>query len=119
MEILNGHVYSVRHVEQWLAECAGINRGSRKWKAVLKTGGEIVLNDDAVFFERVSDTHFRAHRANAKKVAEIKSILDKATSNRAERWTMRFMSSVAVVFVVGGAFGLAVTLVRHFILHNY
>ncbi|MGF6440284.1 hypothetical protein [Paraburkholderia youngii] len=119
MELLNDHVYSVRHVEQWLSECAGLEMGSRKWNKVLNTGDQIVLNADAVSFERVSDTHYRAHRANANEVAEIMSILDKATFSRAERLGVAVMAVVAAVLVVGGAIGLTVTLVRHFILQSY
>jgi hypothetical protein len=119
MELLNDHVYSVRHVEKWLSEFAGLERGSRQWNRVLNTGEQIVLNADAVFFERVSNTHYRAHRANANEVAEIMSILDKATVSRTERLGVTFMAGVAIVLVVGGAIGLTVTLVRHFILNSY
>lgn len=119
MELLNDHVYSARHVEQWLTECAGLERGSSKWNKVLNTGDQIVLNDDAVFFERVSDTHYRAHRANADEVAEIMSILNKATVSRMERFQVACMTGAAIVLIVGGALGVTVTLIRYFILNNY
>lgn len=118
MELLNDHVYSARYVEQWLTECAGLARGTRKWNKVLNTGDQIVLNNDAVFFERVSDTHFRAHRANAKQVAEIMSILDKAMFTRAERWQMKFLAAAAILLCLGSVIGIAVTLFRHFVLHT-
>lgn len=119
MELQNDHVYSARQVEQWLSEYAGLERGSRKWNKVINTGEQIVLNADAFFFERVSDTHYRAHRANANEVAEIMSVLDKATFSRTERLQVTVMAGIAIVFVVGGAIWLTVTLVRHFILHSY
>ncbi|WP_045756633.1 hypothetical protein [Xanthomonas albilineans] len=116
MEILNNHVYLASYVEKWLSESAGLERGSRKWKKVLNRREPIVLNPDEFLFERVSETHYRAHRVNAKKAAELKSLLQEATwnSNGSKSW----VRSLAIVVAIAGTIGIA-ALVRDFVLNSH
>jgi hypothetical protein len=119
MDLLNDRVYTTQHIEQWLVEQAGVTRGSRTWNQSLKNAGQTVVGDDTYFFERVSDTHYRVHRANAADVGEVIAILDQATSSRGERFQMIAMASVAVILCAFGLIGMTVSLVRHFILRSY
>ncbi|WP_045762262.1 hypothetical protein [Xanthomonas albilineans] len=120
MELLNNHVYSASYVEKWLSESAGLERGSRKWNKMLNNTGEpIVVNDDEFFFQRVSETHYRAHRANDKKAGEIRSILEEATRHGLIRNSFRrWLRDIAIVVAIAGALGI-VTLVLAFILNKH
>lgn len=117
MELLDGRVYSDRYVEQWLGEVAGIAPGTKVVRQTLHDAKMLTVGDDVVFFERVSDTHCRAHRGNAKEVKEILAILDKATNSRGARIMGWFLGGAGVILGGAGVVGIVVTLVRHFILH--
>ncbi|MGF6996845.1 hypothetical protein [Paraburkholderia sp. GAS32] len=119
MDLLNDRVYPRQHIEQWLVEQANVTRGSRTWMQALKNAGETTLGGDTYLFERVSDTHYRVHRANAEDVGEVMAVLNQATSSRGERFQMIAMASVAVILCAFGLIGMTVSLVRHFILHSY
>jgi len=78
LELSNNRVYSARDIEKWLTDCVGVRRGTKRWKKALNDASETVLGEDTYFFERVSETHYRVHRANAEEVKQIHTILDEA-----------------------------------------
>jgi hypothetical protein len=107
MELLNDRVYPARDIEQWLSESADVARGTRAWKSVLKDAEPVsfVVGEDSYFFERVSDTHFRVHRANAKAIQEIHDILNVAGLHRQRRLLGLLLKllvpAAAVIFAAG------------------
>ena len=82
MDLLNDRVYPKSDVEIWLSERAGMTRSARARKNVLRDATEVVVDGDAYFFEPVSETHCRVHRANASSVKEIHAILNNAPRRR-------------------------------------
>ncbi|MBR8189122.1 hypothetical protein [Burkholderia vietnamiensis] len=82
MELNNDRQYPVRDVEEWLADYAGLRPGTSQWKKVLRGAADVTVGDDVFLFQRVSDAHYRVHRANAEQVKQVFGILDEATAAR-------------------------------------
>jgi len=76
-----------------------------------------VFEKDVYFFERISDTHYRVHRADAEGVQNIFRILNDATSSRSQGLQLIVLTSFCLILCAAGAIGLVSTLVRHFLLH--
>ncbi|PNE59639.1 hypothetical protein A8H39_00375 [Paraburkholderia fungorum] len=119
MDLQNNRVYPTRDIENWLSESAGLTRGSRAWSQTLKAARQTLVDGEAYFFERVSDTHFRVHRADAEGVRNVMRILDEATATRSQRLWLIALACLSIILCLGGAIGLVTTLVRHFVLHAY
>jgi hypothetical protein len=96
MDLLNNRVYPTRDIERWLSDRAGVAPGTRAWKRALRDASEVVVDADTYFFEAVSETHYRVHRADAQSVKEIHAILRDAT----RKWMMRHVVRVVMVLIV-------------------
>lgn len=118
MDLQNNRVYPTREIERWLSECAGLSRNSKAWNQALKAVRQTVVENDVYFFERVSDSHYRVHRADAEGVQNVSRILNRATSSRGLRLRLIALTGLSIILCVAGAVGLVSTLVRHFVLHT-
>ncbi len=110
MDLQNDRVYPTRDIETWLSVCAGLRRGSRAWNQALKAARQTVFEKDVYFFERISDTHYRVHRADAEGVQNIFRILNDATSSRSQGLQLIVLTSFCLILCAAGAIGLVSTL---------
>lgn len=106
VELLNDRVYSKREIEKWLAETAQVKPRSRAWNKALTSAGSTIVGEDTYLFVPVSETHYRVSRANAKEVAEVFKVLDKATGIKKlkRQWYVcAALLAAGVVIVIGAA----------------
>lgn len=106
VELLNDRVYSKREIEKWLAETAQVKPRSRAWNKALTSAGSTIVGEDTYYFVPVSETHYRVSRANAKEVAEVFKVLDKATGIKKlkRQWYVcAALLAAGVVIVIGAA----------------
>lgn len=103
MDLMNDRVYPEQEVQRWLRECAGVQPGTRAWKALLRGNSDVTYGKDRYLFRRVSETHYRVVRANAEEVKEVVRILNEASRSAFPA------HSVILKALLYGAFILVVT----------